>query len=153
MCQNNSTRCQVILGMQWIPVSPRQPFLSMFTDTFSESLPTSCIRSNWKPWNVNSWIPQQRRPGHAGKVRESTCTGILTSTCVRYTRRPFDVWRGDGFAPALHRIPTIPHIAGGNPIFTERLGGSDICMRKSAGPKHGVVWEIGCRDVIRIYLL
>ena len=85
MCQNNSTRCQVILGMQWIPVSPRQPFLSMFTDTFSESLPTSCIRSNWKPWNVNSWIPQQRRPGHAGKVRESTCTGILTSTCVLYT--------------------------------------------------------------------
>jgi len=26
MCQNNSTRCQVILGMQWIPVSIRQPF-------------------------------------------------------------------------------------------------------------------------------
>jgi hypothetical protein len=58
---------------------------------------------------------------------------------------------------ALHQLstasPQLPHIAGGNPIFTERLGGSDICMRKSAGPEHGVIWEIGCRDVIWIYLL
>ena len=148
MRRKHSTRCQVILVMQWVPVSIRQPFSSMFTDTFSESLPTS-VRSSWKPWNVNSWIPR-RRPGQGP---QGSRVGILTSTCVLYTRRPFDVWRGDGFAPALHRIPTTPHIAGGNPIFTERLGGSDICMRKSAGPKHGVVWEIGCRDVIRIYLL
>lgn len=110
MRRKHSTRCQVIFGRNWIPVSLRQPFSSMFTDTFSESLPTSCVRISWKPWNVNSWIPRQRRPGHDGKVRESTCTGILTSTCVLYTRRPFDVWRGDGFAPALHRIPTTsPH--------------------------------------------
>ena len=48
---------------------------------------------------------------------------------------------------ALHQPSTAS--PGGNPIFAERLGGSDICMRKSAGPKHGFGW----RDVIYIHLL
>ena len=37
---------------------------------------------------------------------------------------------------ALHQPSTAS--PGGNPIVAERLGGSDICMHKSAGPKHGL---------------
>ena len=148
------------------PVNFPAHSFSISQDTLSELPPHSLIRrSSWEPWKGNSWIPLQRRTAREWwpQGRESGAltlvlyaqSAVLCSClgqdfgllcCPTAEWRPSDVRRGDGFVPALNHIPA--HIAGRNRIFVGSFGGSDICKHKSAGPKRGVVWEIGCRRVI-----